>query len=110
MASLNALPLTVTTALTSSLNTLNATNLTGGYVFHAASTISSVTVNLPPAPIDGQQFALSADQTVTTLIVTPTTVTQTVKQAPTVITASTTVAYGYRFMYNAALNSWLRLQ
>lgn len=111
MASLNALPLNVTTVLSQTVTSLNATNLTGGYVLHSAATMTSVTINLPPAPIDGQQFVIGADQTVTTLVVTPTAGTgQTVAKAPTVLTTSTTAPYGYRLEYNAALAQWTRLQ
>jgi hypothetical protein len=109
MASLNALPIVVLGAATSTLNTIVATAQTGGYLFNAASTISSITITLPPAPVDGQQFAVSADQTVTTLTLTTSTA-ATIKQNPTVITVSTTAAYGYRLMYNAALTAWIRLQ
>jgi hypothetical protein len=110
MASLNALPITVSSVPTATLSTLSATNTTGGYIFHNASgAITAVTVNLPPLPIDGQQFAISADQVITTLVVTPTTAGQTVTKAPTVLTPSTTGTYGYRFMYNAAGTNWYRL-
>lgn len=110
MASLNALPLTISTvANPTPLATLNATNTTGGYIVHGSNTLTAVTVNLPPAPIDGQQFALSSDQTITTLIVTPTTSGQTVTKTPTVLTPSTTGTYGYRFLYNAAATNWYRL-
>ena len=113
LGSLNAFPLSVTTVLTNNTNNLSATNIMGGYILHAASAsaISTVNLSLPPNPIDGQQFALSSDQTVTTLAVVPsiTPTGTTITNRPTVITNSTTVAYGYRFVYNAAANNWYRM-
>lgn len=110
LASLNALPISVTTIPNTASTTLTATSTTGGYILHnATSTITAVTVALPATPIDGQQFVLSADQTVTTLTVTPTASGQLVSKAPTAITPSTTAAYGYRFMFNAAASTWYRL-
>ena len=111
MASLNALPITVTIAVLSSANNLSATNTQGGVIFTAPSTISTVNISLPPTPIDGQQFAISASRTVTTLLVQAgTPASQTISNAPTVITASTTAPYGYRYVWNALSNTWNRLQ
>ena len=110
LASLNALPITVSSVPTSTLTTLTASATTGGYLLHNASgNITAVTINLPVAPIDGQQFAINADQVVTTLLVTSTVAGVTITKAPTVITPSTTGTYGYRFMYNAAGTNWYRL-
>jgi hypothetical protein len=110
MANLNALPLTVSTVPTSTLTTLTAVNQTGGYIAHSTATVSAVTVNLPPSPVDGQQFAFSADQIITTLLITSPTAGVTVTKQPTTITPSTTASYGYRWMYNAAATNWYRLQ
>lgn len=111
MASLNALPISFTTIPTNVTATLSATNLSGGVMFHSTATVTGATVTLPAAPIDGQQFALTSDQTITTLVVTATAASgQSIQKAPTVITPSTTGSYGYRFLYNAALNTWARLQ
>ena len=112
MASLNALPITVSTVVSSAITALTATNLTGGIILHSTGTISQVSITLPATPIDGQQFAVSADQTVTALsMLTASTATagQTVTKTPTALTSSTTATYGYRFMYNAAGNNWYRL-
>ena len=113
MASLNALPITVSTVVSSAITPLTATNLTGGFILHSTGAISQVSIVLPAAPIDGQQFAISADQSVTALsMLTATTATagQLVKNSPTGITSSTTASYGYRFLYNLAGNTWYRLQ
>lgn len=108
MANLNALPLTVSTVPTFSTTSLSATNLTGGFILHSTATVTAVTISLPAAPIDGQQFAIAADQTITTLVVTS--AAATISKAPTILTASTTAPYNYRFMYNAAGTNWYRLQ
>lgn len=113
MANLNALPLTVSTVVSSAITPLTATNVTGGIILHSTGTISQVSITLPATPLDGQQFAVSSDQTVTGLsILTASSATagQTVTKSPTALTSSTTAAYGYRFMYNAAGNNWYRLQ
>lgn len=110
MASLNALPLTVSAVPTSTTTTLSATNLTGGYVLTATGTITAATISLPPAPIDGQQFAISSNRTITTLSVTDNTAGHAVASAPTVLTLSTTAPMGYRFLYNAAATTWYRIQ
>ena len=116
---MNALPITVQTAATiiSSLtgNVLSAANTSGGVylvgLLTGTAAVSALNVTLPTAPIDGQQFAVGSNVTVNALSVTaslPASVS--VSNAPTVLTRSTTGAYGYRFMYNAANNVWLRLQ
>lgn len=110
MASLNALPFTVSAVPTSTTTTLSATNLTGGYVLTATGTITAATISLPPAPIDGQQFAISSNRTITTLSVTDNTAGHAVASAPTVLTLSTTAPMGYRFLYNAAALTWYRVQ
>lgn len=115
LASLNALPLTYST-IGITAQTITPASTSGGVFVHSTAvggTITALTVNLPAAPIDGQQFALSADATVTTLTVQTNSlpnVSTTIKNTPTVLTPSTTGAFGYRFFYNAAGNVWSRLQ
>lgn len=116
MAALNALPIQVIT-VTTNPQTVAVNALSGGAFLHLGSgagvgtVMTAVTVDLPSAPIDGQQFAVSADAVVTTLTMTalnlPANVT--ISNNPTVVTPSTTVAYGYTFRYSAALNAWTRL-
>lgn len=109
LASLNALPLTVATVVSAATTTLTSTNTTGGYILKSTGTMTSVTINLPPAPIDGQQFAVSGNFGVTTLAMAATSP-QTINNSPTAMTVSTTASYGYRFIYNAAGTVWNRLQ
>lgn len=117
LASLNALPIPVTT-VTTNPQTVAVNPLAGGAFLHLGSgagvgtVMTAVTVDLPAAPIDGQQFAVSADAVVTTLTMTALNapVGVTISNNPTVVTPSTTAAYGYRFRYSTALNAWSRLQ
>lgn len=113
LASLNALPITVSTA-NQTTNTISAANNSGGEFLPAAGTITTVNLSLPASPIDGQQYALSSNRSITTLsisagtggvgaIIAP-------NSNPTAMTASLTAPQGYRFLYNAASNSWVRLQ
>jgi hypothetical protein len=112
MAALNALPLTFT-----SLTPATATNVitpaatSGGVVILASSALSPTTVYLPSSPIDGQQFRLSSGATIASLtMATAGGSGQSVLNSPTALTASTTAAYGYLFVYHAANTSWARLQ
>jgi hypothetical protein len=114
MASLNALPLTVAT-ITTNPQTVTAAATSGGVLLRnngGGTVMTAVTINLPTAPIDGQQFAVSGDANVTTLTLTAQNLPAGViiKNNPTGITTSTTASYGYRFMYNLANNAWFRLQ
>ncbi len=110
LASLNALPLSYTTLLASSAtNALSPTVLDGGVVIIAAAALSPTTIQLPPSPVDGQQFRLSSTQNIATLVVNAGTAT--VLNAPTALTVATTGApYGYTFRYRATGTTWYRLQ
>ena len=110
MANLNALPINFTTVLSQTVTTVTAQNLSGGVILHSTNTMTSVTVNLPPAPVDGQQFRIAADQTVSTLVVSSNTFGVTIANKPTVLTASTTAPMGYVYEWNAANTQWTRLQ
>jgi len=115
LASLNALPIPVST-VTGSTFTVAANPLAGGAFLHLGSgqgaVMTAVTVDLPAAPIDGQQFRVSGDANVTTLTMTavnsPANVT--ISNNPTTMTTTTTGPFGYAFRYSAALNAWGRLQ
>lgn len=115
LGSLNALPISYVT-VTSSPQTYTGSNISGGAFLHLASglgaAMTSVTVDLPLTPIDGQQFVVSGDANVTTLTMTalnsPAGVA--IKINPTTMTTNTVGPYGYRFIYNLANNVWSRLQ
>jgi hypothetical protein len=108
MASLNALPIQVYT-VTSTAN-ISAANNSGGVCFTYSTTITAANITLPLSPIDGQQYAVCSDHTITTLVVAAGTGTTLAATTPTVLTASTTAPQGYRFLYNAALTKWIKLQ
>src|ERR1019366_5204121 len=108
MASLNALPVTIQAAAISGANTYVAPATSGGIVWTAASTISGSTITLPPSPIQGQQFVVSANRTISTLIVTGNNNVSS-NTTPTVMTASTTVNQGFRFIYDGGSSLWYRL-
>lgn len=115
LASLNALPISYNT-VTSSPQTVTGTNFSGGAFMHLGSGIgaamTSVTINLPATPIDGQQFVVSGDANITTLTITALNLPANVaiKQNPTTMTTVTTAPFGYRLIYNLANNVWSRLQ
>ncbi len=110
-ASLNALPITWVSVTSTVPAAISATNLQGGVFYIGAGTITSAALTLPLGAIDGQQFVLSANRTITTLAVTaPAGDTMGTSAAPTVLTASTTASFGYRWAYHGATKVWQRLQ
>jgi hypothetical protein len=109
LAALNALPLTVAVVVSQTTTTLTATNLTGGYILSSTGTMTKVTIALPPAPADKQQFAVGSSNTVTAFAFTSVSPI-TVSNSPTVLTVSTTASFGYRLMFDAASTTWFRLQ
>lgn len=111
MASLNALPVTYSSTLSpaSATNTLTATTTTGGFIVLGSGALSPTTINLPPSPIDGQEFKLSSNVTIASLTVAAPGGAS-ISNNPTALTVSTTAAYGYQFRYNSANTTWYRLQ
>lgn len=115
LAALNALPITTST-ITTNPQTVTAAATSGGVLLHLGSglgtVMTAVTINFPTAPIDGQQFAVSGDASVTTLTLTAQNLPAgvTIKQNPTGLTAVNSAAMGFRFIYNSTLNQWSRLQ
>ena len=111
MASLNALPITVMSAGATSPS-VSAANTSGGVYFYSTATITAANVTLPPAPIDGQQYVISADRAISALSVTVAS-TQTLANNGAVVslTNSTTAAQNsnFRFIWNVATASWYRL-
>ena len=109
MASLNALPITFQAGVISGANTYVAPATSGGVFYTAASIISGATVTLPASPIQGQQFVVGANRTISTLVVTGNN-NVAGNTTPTALTASTTSPQGYRFVYDAGGSLWYRLQ
>ena len=110
MASLNALPIQFFTATTAAAYNVSAANNSGGVCFNGTGTMTAANVTLPASPIDGQQYRICANATITTVTVTPGVGATLAQTTPTVLTASATVPEGYAFIYHAATTSWFRLQ
>lgn len=108
-----ALPITwvSVTGTTEVPTPISASNVQGGIFYVGSTTITAANITLPLAAIDGQQFVLSANRTITTLFVNaPAGDTMGASAAPTVLTASTVAAFGYRWVYHGATKVWQRLQ
>jgi hypothetical protein len=111
LSSLNALPVTYGTAVVgAAANAFSPTTTSGGLIILSTGALTAVTISLPPSPIDGQEFKLSSDQTITSGLVVTGTTPATVNNSPTALTTSTTGAFGYKFHYRAADKVWYRLQ
>lgn len=110
LASLNALPVTVQAGSIAGAQQLTPTATSGGYILTGSAPLSATTIFLPSSPIDGQQFRISSTQTIASLTVTTANGSgQSVSNAPTALTVSTTASYGYQFKWNAAAKTWYRI-
>ncbi len=110
LASFNALPISVVVVTTPPAG-ISATNANGGVLYTSSTTITSAGITLPLNPIDKEQYRVSSNQTITTLVITaPAGTSMGANSNPTVLTASTTAPQGYTFMYNLADTKWYRLQ
>src|ERR1017187_6842209 len=71
MASLNALPITFVTVTSAGGNPANisATNTSGGTCYNSNIAITAANITLPLAPIDGQQYVICSNYTITALSV-----------------------------------------
>lgn len=76
----------------------------------ATGSITAAHITAPAAPVDGQTVAISSSATVTTFAFVANTGQTLAASTPTVITASTTVPQGYKWIYRAANLKWYRLQ
>ena len=107
---LGALPIQVVVVTTPPAG-ISASNISGGVLYTSTTTITSAQVTLPASPIDQQRYAISANRTITTLIVTAGgSASMGANTTPTVLTASTSAPQGYRFYFNSTDTSWYRLQ
>ncbi len=111
MASLNSLP-TSYQAITagSAFYTYTVPNTTGRIIFTASGTISDERVTAPAAPIDGQKVYVSSTHTITAFQFIANTGQTLAVATPTVLTASTTVPQGYKWVYRASNTTWYRVQ
>ncbi|HVY53534.1 MAG TPA: hypothetical protein VHA13_03350 [Gammaproteobacteria bacterium] len=113
MAGLNALPLSFVTVTTPPAG-ISASSVSGGVVYTSATTITSANITLPSSPVQGQQYRISSNRTITTLSVTAASGdSMATNTTPTALTASTTSPQGYTFVCDKAGGStctWHRLQ
>ncbi len=112
LASLNALPYSYQLVTSgSAFYTYTVPNNVGKVIFDIASgPISDERVTAPAAPIDGQEVTIASTVTITAFQFIANTGQTLSVTTPTVLTASTTVPQGYRFLYRAADKKWYRLQ
>lgn len=76
------------------------------YVMNPAGTLATLTLTMPANPKEGQIVRISSSKTVTALTLNGNTG-QTISNAPTAITISTTGTYGYEFLYRSTV--WYRV-
>lgn len=112
---LNILPLTWQTVTigpsVTAATPISASNVQGGIFYIASGTITAANITLPLNAYDQQQFRISANRTITTLSVSaPAGDTMGASAQPTVLTASTTTAFGYMWAYHKATKVWQRFQ
>lgn len=73
-------------------------------VLDPAGTLATLTVTMPPTPVDGQEIRVSSSQIVTALTVSPNSG-QTLSNAPTTILAGT----GFAYIYDLPNTNWYRI-
>ena len=76
----------------------------------ATGSITAASITAPANPVDGQTVAISSKATVTTFAFVANTGQTLAATTPTVLTASTTVPQGYKWIYRATDLKWYRIQ
>jgi hypothetical protein len=112
VAALHAQPLSYTELVApgQGADSYPATPNYGGVVVVGSGTITQAqNFVLPVSPIDGQEYRISANQTLNVITVTASDG-ATVSNGPTALTASATAPMGYTFHYRASNTTWYRLQ
>lgn len=110
MRAINAAPLSYNLCAAAACGSFTVGDNSGGVLLSYSTTIDSATVVTPLTPMDGQQFSIAADHTITSLTVTANTGTTLSVTTPTVLTASTTAPQGYAFRYVASTAKWYRVR
>jgi hypothetical protein len=109
---------------TSWLNTLGASpstltipNNTSLFLLDPTGTVTSLTLYMPSAPLNGQMIRIASTHTITNLLLQAATVNgalnATIENSPTILTASTTGPFNYDYIYSTtAINGplWIRVQ
>lgn len=78
-------------------------------ILDPAAGLAAGTITMPSAPVDGQIVRITSTQNITALTVSANTG-QSIKNAPTALTVSTTGSYAYAFIYRSSNTTWYRLQ
>lgn len=78
-------------------------------ILDPTGTVSAATLTMPTTPLNGQVVNIASTHTVTALVFAAV-AGQTISNAPTAITVSTTTPYNYAFMWDATTSYWYRLQ
>jgi hypothetical protein len=78
-------------------------------ILDPSGTLATGTITMPAAPVDGQKIRISSSQNITALTVSAN-AGQSIKNAPTAFTTSTTGPQGYEFEYRSTNTTWYRLQ
>lgn len=110
MRAIGAAPIGFNTCAAAACGSFTVGDNSGGVFLSYSTTIDSATVVTPANPMDGQQFTVGADHTITTLTMTANTGQSFAVTAPAVLTASATAPQGYKFMYHAATAKWYKVQ
>lgn len=84
-------------------------NNTNAYLLDPTGTAANITLTMPPSPLVGQMLRISSTHTITAFNLVANTG-QTLQEAPTILTVSTTGAYGYDYIWTGAPIGWIRLQ
>lgn len=86
--------------------TATVPNQTCYYIVGGTTTVSSITLTMPSAPLDGQTLVLASTVAITTLSVVANTGQIIAANGPTSASANTTVA---KWIYNASVKTWFRV-
>lgn len=80
-------------------------------IISATAALSPTTITFPANAVDGQRLRLSSQRTIASLTLNGA-AGQTIDAAtkPTALTASTTAAYGYEWVFRGTDSTWYRLQ
>lgn len=109
LAAINAAPVRPVAGSSVANNTVTAGVQDGGVILTGSGALSPVTLTLPPGAQDRQRYYFTANQNIASLTVQGAG-SDTVDNAPTALSTSTTAVYGYLFQYSKSATKWYRLQ
>jgi hypothetical protein len=77
-------------------------------VLDPTTTVTTLSLTMPSAPLNGQKLHITSSHTITALTVSGA-AGQTVLSAPTALTVSTTGAFGYTYIWAGTTPQWYRI-